>query len=737
MPGSKAKNLQILKEAGFNVPNFQLIHFDDIQKDYYQINLKAQKYAVRSAANIEDGAENSFAGQFTTFLNVGEKDLKNKIQACANATASSKNYAKNKSINTKNLKVDVIVQEMVNADFAGVIFTANPQGLLNESVITVAPGLGENVVAEKSKSTSYYYNTTDDLYYFEGDKEYLSEATIQKLIALSQKIEDTLGKYLDIEFAIRDEEIFILQARPITTLKTNHPVILDNSNIVESYSGISLPLTISFAKMIYSGVFESVCRRVVKDEKELQKHKNIFKQMVGSSNGRLYYKISNWYEIIDFLPFAKKITPMWEESLGLKNSIEHKHEASFRLHARVAKNFLKELRNSQKNMAWLNQKFIEVENAYRESYSDELNLEQSIDLFYQLADNLFPHWDLTLINDMYCFINVGLLKKKQGEHANETISAISNLESMKPVETMILLAADKNELNTEEYQLRFADYITNYGDRNVEELKLESETFRTNPGLLEQRIEAYRQDPENLYRLAKEIRNKTEATQKSRLAKRCASGIRNREISRLNRSRIFGMVREIMLHIGRLLAEQKAIVEQKDIFYLTIKEIEKFIKQEFDLQSIIKIRKQEYEIFAQLPNYSKLIFAEQEFDKLPKKLNAHQQKLDAKDELHGTPCSNGTVSGEVLIIESPTKQYDTARKILVTRSTDPGWVFMLSTAKGIISERGSLLSHTAIISRELKIPSVVGVENATKLLKTGDKITLNGKTGKITIEKQS
>ena len=343
MPGSKAKNLQILKEAGFNVPNFQLIHFDDIQKDYYQINLKAQKYAVRSAANIEDGAENSFAGQFTTFLNVGEKDLKNKIQACANATASSKNYAKNKSINTKNLKVDVIVQEMVNADFAGVIFTANPQGLLNESVITVAPGLGENVVAEKSKSTSYYYNTTDDLYYFEGDKEYLSEATIQKLIALSQKIEDTLGKYLDIEFAIRDEEIFILQARPITTLKTNHPVILDNSNIVESYSGISLPLTISFAKMIYSGVFESVCRRVVKDEKELQKHKNIFKQMVGSSNGRLYYKISNWYEIIDFLPFAKKITPMWEESLGLKNSIEHKHEASFRLHARVAKNFLKEL----------------------------------------------------------------------------------------------------------------------------------------------------------------------------------------------------------------------------------------------------------------------------------------------------------------------------------------------------------------------------------------------------------
>ena len=735
MPSSKAKNLQILKDAGFNVPNFEVARSEDIQNNSYGISLKANKYAVRSAANIEDGSDNSFAGQFATYLNVAEKDLKAKIKSCANAIANSKSYSENKHIDTQNLKVDVIVQEMVNADFAGVIFTANPQGLLNESVITVAPGLGENVVAEKSKSTSYYYNTTDNLYYFEGDKDYLDEGTIQKLITTSKQIEETLTENLDIEFAIKDGEIFILQARPITTLKTKNPLILDNSNIVESYPGISLPLTISFAKMIYSGVFESVCRRVVKDEKELQKHKNIFKQMVGSSNGRLYYKISNWYEIIDFLPFAKKITPMWEESLGLKNTIEHKHEASFALHARVAKNFLKELKNSQKNMAWLNQKFIEVEASYRESYSDELNLEQSLDLFYQLADNLFPHWDLTLINDMYCFINVGLLKKKQGERANETISAISNLESMKPVETMILLAADKNELDTEEYQLRFADYITNYGDRNVEELKLESQTFRTNPELLEQRIEAYRKDLENLYRLAKEIRNKTNTPQKSRLAKRCASGIRNREISRLNRSRIFGMVREIMLHIGRLLAEQKAIEERNDIFYLTIEEIENYTKQAFDLRPIIKERKQEYKIFAELPSYSKLIFAEQEFDKLPRKLNAHEQKLDAKNELHGTPCSNGTVSGEVLIIESPTDQNNTAGKILVTRSTDPGWVFMLSTAKGIISERGSLLSHTAIISRELKIPSVVGVENATKLLKTGDRITLNGKTGKITIEK--
>lgn len=737
MLSSKAKNLQILKSAGFCVPDFQVIKSDDAKSGNFEIKIRAKKYAVRSAANIEDGAENSFAGQFTSFLNVNEKDLKAKIKACANALADSKEYAKNRNIDTSKLKIDVIAQEMVDADFAGVIFTANPQGLLNESVITVAPGLGKNVVAEKSKSTSYYYNTSDKLYYFEGNKEYLNEKKVKELIELSKQVKETLGNELDIEFAIKNDKIYILQARPITTLKTNHPLILDNSNIVESCPGLSLPLTISFAKMIYSGVFESVCRRIVDDEQELQKHESIFKQMVGSCSGRLYYKISNWYEIIDFLPFAKKITPMWEESLGLKNHIEHKHEANFKLHTRVAKNFLKELKNSQKNMAWLNKKFLEVERGYRASFSKDLDIEQSLALFHELADNLFPHWDITLINDMYCFINVGLLKKKQGERANEIISAISNLESMKPVETMILLAADKNEMNQSEYKKRCNEYIELYGDRNVEELKLESQTFRTNPELLEQRIESYRQDPENLERLAKEIRNKKSTPAQKGLVKRCSSGIRNREISRLNRSRIFGMVREIMLHIGELLYADKQIEKREDIFYLTIEEIENFKNQQQDYKDLIAKRKQEYKIFAELPNYSKLIFAEQEFDKLPNKLNAHEQKPTSENELHGTPCSSGEVSGEVLIIESPSKQYDTTGKILVTRSTDPGWVFMLSTAKGIISERGSLLSHTAIISRELKIPSVVGVDNATKLLNTGDKITLNGKTGKITIETKS
>ena len=69
--------------------------------------------------------------------------------------------------------------------------------------------------------------------------------------------------------------------------------------------------------------------------------------------------------------------------------------------------------------------------------------------------------------------------------------------------------------------------------------------------------------------------------------------------------------------------------------------------------------------------------------------------------------------------------------------TDPGWVFLLATAKGIISEKGSLLSHTAIISRELKIPSIVGVNDLLKIVKNQDIIRMNATTGKIEIIKRS
>jgi phosphohistidine swiveling domain-containing protein len=112
--------------------------------------------------------------------------------------------------------------------------------------------------------------------------------------------------------------------------------------------------------------------------------------------------------------------------------------------------------------------------------------------------------------------------------------------------------------------------------------------------------------------------------------------------------------------------------------------------------------------------------------------NVNADKVAASDDdLSGIPCSNGIAVGEVLVIDSPQNAVNVKDKILVSKMTDPGWVFMITLAKGIITEKGSLLSHTAIISRELNVPSIVGVKNITNILKTGDIIRMNGSTGKI------
>lgn len=150
------------------------------------------------------------------------------------------------------------------------------------------------------------------------------------------------------------------------------------------------------------------------------------------------------------------------------------------------------------------------------------------------------------------------------------------------------------------------------------------------------------------------------------------------------------------------------------------------------MQEIIKRRREQYRRFESLPAYSRLVFAEKVFDKAPRNVGG-MKTADLADCLEGTACSGGKARGEVLLVENPTKQVDTAGKILVAKMTDPGWVFLLAGAAGIVVEKGSLLSHTAIISRELGKPAVVGVDHATRLLKSGDLVEVDGDTGQITV----
>lgn len=746
MYGGKADNLILMRDNGIPVPEFVVVTDGKAPDVAWEIS------SVRSSADVEDGASDSFAGQFDTFLGVAENELQEKIDLCM-ASASNKGaaeYLKQREIG-KDIKMSVIVQKMIDADLAGIMFTSNPQGIMNECVITVGKGTGDKVVSDRTDTTSYYYNTNDDLYYYEGADDMLTSDQIHDLIGISSKIKELLGDYLDIEFSIKDGRIYILQARKITTFAGCDPskfLILDNSNIVESYPNLSLPLTCGFVGFVYSGVFEGLCRRIIGEGKYLDGLKPVFGNMVGNVNGRMYYKISNWYTLIKFLPFRKKIIPVWQEMLGVKNkTYDEKQDmkVSFAERMRINRRIIRAFLNSPSEMEKLNREFIRINDEFYMSYHEGMSNEELLAQYAVIEKKLLACWDITLINDLYTFVYTGLLKhflRKKYDDAddktNEFLSGITNIESLKPVRAMIDLAYHRKDLSQEEFEKRTEEYIKLYGDRNLEELKLESPTFRTDPSLLIRKIDEYCEDEAKLEEIHKSIMKDDardmsgESRRIRKLAARCTTGISNREISRLNRSRIYGMVREIVRSLGKNFLAAGLIDSEKDIFYLTYDEMFAMAKEPFDAKDRIKQRKNEYRMYKCLPAFSRIIFEKKEFSKHHVSVNSHRMR-SSEDVMQGVPCSGGISEGEALVVEDISMLEGCKDKILVTKMTDPGWVFYLASARGVISQKGSILSHTAIISREIGIPSVVGVTDVMNRINTGDIVKMDGSSGRIEI----
>lgn len=783
--GSKTENLKVMKKAGIPVPDFETFSFDELVESNRKINealkeckgksvaeksrllkeavrssvrvnrsieLAGDLFSVRSSSCAEDSADNSFAGQFDTFLNVERKEIAERITECV-CSLYNENvlvYMEQAGFDIGSLKMNVIVQRMVNADVSGIVFTANPQGILNESVIVAGRGLGENVVSDRIDTTSYYYSLTDDIYYYDGKENLLSDEKVHELIDMSKTICGYIGKYTDIEFAIENDELFILQARPITTISDEKPLLFDNSNIVESYPGLSLPLTVSFVDMVFAGVFKDTARRLLKNEKELKKRYNILENTVGTTNGRIYYNLNSWYSAIKFLPFSKKIIAVWQELVGVKYKEYDESENEIRplVKASIYLNTFTELIRTPANMAKLNERFIEIKNYVYRRFKEEMTEKEILALFDKIQNQLLSCWGITLLNDTYAFIFTGLLKsrlrKKYENHeqiANSYISGISNIESMKPVKEMIKIALEKEKMTSEEYLRRAEEYIDVYGDRCLEELKLETETFRTNPELFDKKIAEFAEDKEKLAPLLHEQKQETGFDIKHDpitrfLSKRCMLGIGNREIQRLNRSRIYGMVREAVLRLGDIYARKNYIDEKRDVFYLTLDEVRSLADTPCDMKQTVFERKKKYEMFALLPAYSRIVFGGKAFDKNHRNINM-TSVYSGKDELLGVPCSNGVVEGEAYIVTDVKKASNVKDKILITKMTDPGWVFLLAEAKGVVSEKGSLLSHTAIISRELGIPAVVGIDNLLTTVKNGDTVRLDGATGVVKIVRRA
>jgi phosphoenolpyruvate synthase/pyruvate phosphate dikinase len=187
------------------------------------MNLK--KVAVRSSAVCEDGKNNSYAGQFETFLNVDRCNLIDSIKKCfkSNEADNIKGYIEEKNIINDNTNVSVIVQEMIDGEISGVMFTCSPITQENEIIIEFVYGLGEKLVQGEETPIQIIVNKDTfeiKINYKRGqDITYKEEKKFKELAEIGIEIEKIYRMPQDIEWTIKNNEIFILQTRNITNIK--------------------------------------------------------------------------------------------------------------------------------------------------------------------------------------------------------------------------------------------------------------------------------------------------------------------------------------------------------------------------------------------------------------------------------------------------------------------------------------------------------------------------------------
>ena len=779
----KARHLEILQEKGFPVPKFILVS----ENEEVDLSFSEKKYfAVRSNFSTEDGGEHSFAGQFLTRLNVKREKVQEAVQEVFASYAGSLEYkekanrGKEEYCPTKREKGEqekeeqqekaeqkklessietVLIQEMLFPEKSGVLFTKNPKGILSEMVVVLGHGLGDKVVEDQENVLTYHYFPGECLYQEGHGQSCLSEQAqespglgleeeeLKTLFTLGERIEQLFQKPMDIEFAIEKGKVYILQAREITTLDMHLPVrILDNSNISESFPGTCLPLSESFAGEMYSGIFISLGRRFL--GKKVSSYEELFQRMVGGFSGRMYYEISSWYDILRLLPFSRKIIPVWQGMLGVSNEeiSFSKKTPSFFLKCRIALLFCYYFFVSQRKMQELDRFFQERYAEYGKRVDAEEDAQALYQIFWEMKEDLLREWDITLMNDMVSFISTHLYGKK---------TAFS-LETMKPVRALSALktVARKYGLDSKEYRREKQSYISAYGDRIVGELKLETRTYRTNEELLDRWIldsleaDSAEKDCEETSCSEKLSDQKQ---RKSFLYRLAESSCNNREISRLHRTRCFGLMRRIVDKIG-----EKTI--GFDLYYLSLNELKELLFSGKDFSLKIAREKELRKAYERLPVLSRVkllgkvdrdplageirVLSYESFkgksEKSSVPFSEEPRNFESKGKTESTPrvffgrgVSKGIFRGEVLKIKSlqDLRATEAKGKILLSYSTDPGWFPYLNMASGLITERGSLLSHSAILARELEKPAVVNIPKIMEELQSGDIVEIDGDLG--------
>jgi rifampicin phosphotransferase len=872
--GGKAANLALLAAAGVPVPAWIVLPaaayadaaepsdalLAEVTDALAHAGLADAVLAVRSSAVGEDAAGASFAGQFETVLGVAASDRHALRRAIATVWASAsaeRVLAYRGGASVEPPRMAVILQELVDAEAAGVAFSADPiTGDRSIAVVSAVRGLGESLVSGEEDGDSFrirmggveasvvevraarqervlqrHGEATRWVELTPADTE-APAITADEAVAIARaacRIAVSLGAPQDVEWALErggagalaavpgpaagpvpppPRRLVILQARPITTLPEGERRIWDNSNIVESYAGVTTPLTFSFARSVYEDVYRQFCGVMGVSDALIERNRDVFAHMLGLIRGRVYYNLLSWYRLLALLPGYAFNRAFMERMMGVREKLTDPPEPQLvagkwtdlgRL-VRMVFRMVRASRALRREVPAFHRRLDEALLPLADADLSTWPSDDLLALYRRLEDDLLRHWQPPLVNDFFAMIWFGVLGRLMerwlpGEPAtlvNDLLAGEGGMISTEPARRVMALAgqvgaspvleelfqhhpddADLLAAITQErlaagdtgnavgpvgqegaaaaFAAEFRSYLRRFGDRCANELKLETVTLSEDPVFLVSTIRSYlRQgatDPDASREREAGIRAAAEARVAGRLTGarhrlfrsvlgQARARIRDRENLRFERTRVFGVVRRIFLGFGAAMVRADRIDEPRDIFWLATGEVFGWADGtavSLDLRSLIAARRAEfaaYETGLAPPERFETWGPPAEAD-LTRVASAYPAVDPPADGLVGIGCCPGVVRAPVRLVRDPREAGDLGGRILVAERTDPGWTLLFPSAAGILVQRGSLLSHSAIVAREMGIPCVVSVPGLMDSLQDGELVEMDGATGTI------
>ena len=695
----------------------------DAAREAYRA-LGAPPVAVRSSATAEDLPDASFAGQQDTILGVAGADAV--LDAVRRCWASLWNdravaYRQTHEVSVRGLRLAVVVQRMVEAQSAGVLFTADPiTGRRRRAAIEAVRGLGEQLVSGAVNPDHYTVNTRSGAV-LERRGDILGDAQLRELAALGARIEEHFGRPQDIEWAIdKDGTVWIVQSRDITTLYPLPSAAPDDEEDLHVYfsanvaQGVFAPFTpmgLQTFRLLSSGLAAAI-GRPVRDP----------------SAGASLYAESAMRVFIDLTPVLRD--PFGREVPGRVMSVmEFRSKAIF------------------------------------EKLLQDPRLDAYQDLILKFPPKFFPRMVGLVIPGV---LSYALANRLLGTHArpgelqtvlrglphNPTTEMdlglwrIARAAREDPASRDALVARSPAELSAQ-YRARalppllqreMTGFLERYGHRAIAEIDLGVKRWSEDPAHLLGAIANYLRLGDDA--TAPDVQfargaHEAEAMIKTLAARlhgprrvilrfllgrvRLLSGLR--EQPKFQIMRIFALGHALIAPVGAELAGRGLLDAADDAFFLTLPELRRAITGE-DLRDTVVERRGLYRRELTRRHIPRVLLSDG--------TDAETELAPATDAaIRGTPASPGIARGIARVIRSPVGARLEPGEVLVAPSTDPGWTPLFLTAGALVMEMGGMMSHGAVVAREYGIPAVVGVPDATGRIATGEQVTVDGSAGTV------